>query len=131
MTQFVSSVRRRLSRVPFLLPYAFVAWRVMREWTPLLLLRNLQARRRSVTPIPPGRLIFSATGTRNVEWFLRAGKLSADSFRNALNELDRPIETFHDVLEFGCGCGRVLRHWNGTRGPHFHGTDYNPAWPEW
>src|SRR6266568_9240540 len=99
MTQFVSSVRRRLSRVPFLLPFAFVAWRVMREWTPMLLWRNVIARRRSAIPIPPGGLIFSATGTRNVEWFLSAGKLSADSFRMALNEIDRPIATFRNVLE--------------------------------
>jgi SAM-dependent methyltransferase len=131
MTQFVSSVRRRLSRVPFLLPFAFVAWRVMREGTPALLLRNQRARRKSLIPIPPGRLIFSATGTRNVEWFLKAGKLSAESFRMALNEIDRPIGSFRNVLEFGCGCGRVLRQWNGLRGPRFHGTDYNPAGPEW
>lgn len=131
MTQLVSSVRRRLSRVPFVLPIAFVAWRVMREWSPTLMLRNSAARRRASIPVPPNNLIFSATGTRNVEWFLRAGKLSADSFRSALIDLGRPVETFRRVLDLGCGCGRVLRHWDGTRGPRFFGTDYNPAGPEW
>jgi SAM-dependent methyltransferase len=97
----------------------------------MLLWRNAAARRGSRIPIPPGRLIFSATGTRDVEWFLKAGKLSADSFRMALDEIDRPVGTFRNILEFGCGCGRVLRQWNGLPGPEFHGTDYNPAGPEW
>jgi SAM-dependent methyltransferase len=97
----------------------------------MLVLRNARARRRSPIPVPPGRLIFSATGTRSVEWFLSAGKRSADSFQNALKDIGRPIESFHTVLEFGCGCGRVLRQWSGVQGPRFHGTDYNPAGPRW
>lgn len=131
MMQLVSSLRRRLSRTPFLLPIAFVAWRTVREWTPMLVWRNLKGRRNATIPIPPGRLIFSATGTRDVEWFLRAGKMSADSFRSALNDIERPIGSFRNVLDLGCGCGRVLRHWIDVRGAQFFGTDYNPAGPEW
>lgn len=131
MTKFVSSVRRRISRVPYVLPAAFVVWRVLREWRPSLVASNRRARRQSAIPIPPNSLIFSATGTRDVTWFLRAGKLSADSFKSALSDINRPIETFRNVLEFGCGCGRVLRQWVGVKGPKFCGTDYNPAGPNW
>ena len=28
------------------------------------------------------------------------------------------------ALDFGCGCGRVLRHWAGLEGPAIHGSDY-------
>ena len=131
MTQLVSSLRRRLSRIPFLLPMAFVTWRTMREWTPMLVWRNLKGRREATIAIPPGGLIFSATGTRNVDWFLRSGKMSADSFRSALNDINRPIESFVSILDLGCGCGRVLRHWTDVRGPKLFGTDYNPAGPDW
>jgi SAM-dependent methyltransferase len=35
------------------------------------------------------------------------------------------------VLDFGCGVGRVLRHWSGVTGPVLHGTDYNPELIDW
>lgn len=130
MTKFVSRVRRRLSGFPFL-PVAYGIWRTAREWGPSLLARNWKARRSASVPIPPGRLIFSATATRDVSWFLRSGKMGADSFRSALLELNRPIETFRAVLDMGCGCGRVLRHWNGIVGPRFFGTDYNLEAVNW
>lgn len=131
MTQLVSSLRRRFSHIPFLLPIAFVAWRTLREWTPMLVWRNLKERRNASVPIPPGGLIFSATGTRDVDWFLRSGKMSAESFRAALSDIQRPIGSFANVLDLGCGCGRVLRHWTDVRGPLFFGTDYNAAGPTW
>jgi SAM-dependent methyltransferase len=34
------------------------------------------------------------------------------------------------VLDFGCGCGRVTRHWKDLPG-HVHGTDYNPHLLRW
>jgi ubiquinone/menaquinone biosynthesis C-methylase UbiE len=35
------------------------------------------------------------------------------------------------VLDFGCGCGRVMRRWAGITGPSFHGSDYNPNLIDW
>ena len=35
------------------------------------------------------------------------------------------------VLDFGCGCGRVLRHWAGLEGPEIHGSDYNERLVAW
>jgi SAM-dependent methyltransferase len=42
-----------------------------------------------------------------------------------------PVPRMRRVLEFGCGSGRVLRHWQHVRGPQIHGTDYNPALADW
>jgi SAM-dependent methyltransferase len=105
----------------------------MRESGPSAVARNVQARRRASKelPIPPGNLLFAINASRSVEWFLDTGKQSAECFRAALAEIDRPIESFRDVLDFGCGCGRVLRQWNNTQGPRFHGTDYNPELIRW
>lgn len=42
------------------------------------------------------------------------------------------MESFHSVLDFGCGCGRVLRQWDGvTSAATFNGTDYNPRLVRW
>jgi SAM-dependent methyltransferase len=131
-TQRATQLRRRITAVG-LLPVAFVAWRTMREWSPRLVLRNRRLRKEfhNRTRIPPGNLIFSATGTRDVNWFLESGEQMADAFRSALESIGRPIETFDSVFELGCGCGRVLRQWTNVEGPMFFGSDYNPAGIEW
>ena len=35
------------------------------------------------------------------------------------------------MLDFGCGAGRILRHYSKVKGPHFYGIDYNPALIDW
>lgn len=130
MTQLASRIRRGLGGSA-LLPLAFVVWRNMKGWSPQLAVRNKRARQASKLPIPPGRLIFSATGTRDVSWFLRTGELTVQGLRAALDDLKRPIESFRAVLDLGCGCGRVLRQWSAVPGPHFFGTDYNPDGVKW
>ena len=35
------------------------------------------------------------------------------------------------VLDFGCGCGRVMRRWADVSGPAFFGSDYNPNLINW
>jgi SAM-dependent methyltransferase len=82
-------------------------------------------------PIPPDSLIFSSTGTRDVEWYLQSGKEFSAALRAALTEIGRPIESFSAVLDFGCGSGRVMRHWANTKGPTFSGSDYNPRSVAW
>jgi methylase of polypeptide subunit release factors len=93
--------------------------------------RNRAARRKHRLPIPPSSLIFSATATRDVEWFLQSGEASARAFREALSDIGRPLETFEHALDFGCGSGRVLRQWAGLTKPVFYGTDYNRKAVNW
>lgn len=124
---------RRLADSLGILPLAFVVWRNLREWTPALAVRNHQIRRQfqNFSPIPPGRLIFSSTGSRDVEWFLESGEATAAAFRLALQSIGRPITSFEAVFELGCGCGRVLRHWVHERGPKFYASDYNQKVISW
>jgi SAM-dependent methyltransferase len=35
------------------------------------------------------------------------------------------------ILDFGCGCGRVTRHWAKPVGPAIFGCDYNPELVGW
>ena len=127
-----SRLRRYVSRIG-LLPVAFVIWRTLREWSPQLARRNRQARREpsETLPIPPSSLIFSAAGSREVKWFLDSGKMAANCFKGALLDMDRPIESLSSVLDFGCGCGRVMRQWESVQGPAFSGCDYNEKAIKW
>jgi SAM-dependent methyltransferase len=131
-TQTATKLRRIFSSIG-LLPLAFVVWRNVRVWHPSLVIKNFRLRRQdsSAIPIPPGDLIFSATGTRDVEWFLESGTKTATAIRAALDSINRPLETFRDVFELGCGCGRVLRQWVHVEGPRFFASDYNPRGVDW
>jgi SAM-dependent methyltransferase len=92
-------------------------------------------------PIPPGKLIHAVAGTDDVPWFQSSGKLAASSISNTLERNGMELASLGAVLDFGCGVGRVLRHWvplavaedgRPRRGaPAFHGTDYNPALIDW
>jgi SAM-dependent methyltransferase len=106
----------------------------MQDLRPGMALSNARLRRaelRRGVPVPPGRLIYLSTTLRDVAWFLDGGARTAAEIRAALERIGRPIGSFDSVLDFGCGCGRVLRQWSGVNGPTFTGTDYNPAGPDW
>ena len=131
-TQYATRLRRVFSAMG-VMPFAFFVWRHVRFWSPGLIRKNRRLRQQhhTLTPIPPGNLIFSATGTRDVSWFLDSGVQTATAFRQALESIGRPLETFSDVFELGCGCGRVLRQWHNEEGPNFYASDYNPLGVEW
>ena len=62
-------------------------------------------------PVPPAQLIFRVAGTPDAAWFLESGRLAAESIRQALARADAHIEAMRSILDFGCGCGRVIRNW--------------------
>ena len=76
-------------------------------------------------PVPPPRLIVRVAGTADVGWFLESGRLAAESVQDALARHGRRIEELGALLDFGCGCGRVIRHWAGLDRTTVHGADAN------
>jgi SAM-dependent methyltransferase len=48
-------------------------------------------------------------GTDDVTWFLESGRRSVEDLIRALSAIGRPLDSFTDVLDFGCGCGRMSR----------------------
>lgn len=131
-TQRITLVRRFLAAAG-LLPFAFRIWRGVRYFRPSRLIADRRIRKAATndSPIPPAKLLLVTAATPDVEWFLKTGEQTAAAFRAALESIGRPIESFESVLDFGCGCGRVLRQWRGVDGPRFFGTDYNPDLVHW
>jgi SAM-dependent methyltransferase len=82
-------------------------------------------------PLPPTRLVVLVAGTPEPEWFLESGALAARSIRDALGNAGVELERLGAILDFGCGCGRVLRHWASLDGPEIWGTDYNERLVAW
>lgn len=92
---------------------------------------DYRLRRSATEPIPPARLLFVTSATSDVGWFFKSGEATRQAFTRALEGIGRPIESFRSVLDFGCGCGRMLRQWRDVEGPRFFGTDYNAQLASW
>lgn len=81
-------------------------------------------------PLPGPLLMVRVAGTADADWFLDSGRLAAQSIRTAVERAGTRFESLDDILDFGCGCGRVLRHWNGLRA-RICGSDLSRPAIEW
>lgn len=82
-------------------------------------------------PVPPRTLRTTVAGTPGLEWFLESGRQQAEIVRAAIERHGRPIADVERMLDFGCGCGRVIRHWSRLSGPEIYGSDYNRRLIRW
>lgn len=82
-------------------------------------------------PIPPTKLRNLVGGT-DVAGFLDSGKRSAASLEDVLKRNNRDLRECGAILDFGCGCGRVLRHLRDLSGrSQLYGCDYNGKLIDW
>jgi SAM-dependent methyltransferase len=82
-------------------------------------------------PVPPTRLIKLVQINGEIASYLRSGAFGTAGIINALIYNGYNIEKFERILDFGCGCGRIMRQWHGVKGPHFYGTDLNADLIHW
>jgi SAM-dependent methyltransferase len=123
MKALVKSAVRQLGLAP-------LAFRVRESWRS----RKRGSRPANSTdgfPIPPAKLIVLVTGSADVTWYTEGGNLGAESIRRSLNEAGRAPADFRAILDFGCGCGRVIRQWPLLTRAALHGADCNPALVAW
>jgi SAM-dependent methyltransferase len=83
-------------------------------------------------PLPPARLRAQA-GPRHADagYFLSSGSHHADLIRDLVREGGTELEDLDALLDWGCGCGRILRRWSHLSGTRVHGCDINPKMVEW
>ncbi|MGZ4358016.1 MAG: class I SAM-dependent methyltransferase [Gaiellaceae bacterium] len=112
------SVLRMLQRLGLVGP-AFRAYEMV------VALRPARVRPTDGLPLPPRRLMVRVAGTADGDWFLRSGKAAYDTVVSHV-----PVDASDAVLDFGCGCGRVLRYWRDHTGP-VAGCDRDDAAVAW
>jgi SAM-dependent methyltransferase len=97
------------------------------EWLPKDLQFKFHHRSDGLPPIPGPTLRHRVAGDYRIEWFHASGRETRDAFENALSTVGKSHEDFSAILDFGAGCGRVLR-WieNWGQGRELHGVDIDP-----
>lgn len=81
-------------------------------------------------PLPPAKLRVRVAGNADAAWFLEGGRLAEETLRGALERAGTRLEDMAAVLDFGCGCGRVLRWLAGLPG-ELHGSDFDGPAVAW
>jgi SAM-dependent methyltransferase len=81
-------------------------------------------------PLPPPEMMALTTGGYDPRSFYESGLEVAENAREVLAANHLSLGTFESLLDFGCGCGRVLRHWKNVDGER-RGADYNPYMLDW
>jgi 2-polyprenyl-3-methyl-5-hydroxy-6-metoxy-1,4-benzoquinol methylase len=79
--------------------------------------------------LPPADLRVKVAGTADIYSFLDGGEKAAATVRDLLSGQGIEADQVGRMLDFGCGCGRVLRHWRGTA--ELYGVDCNSELVEW
>jgi SAM-dependent methyltransferase len=78
-------------------------------------------------PLPPARMR-AQVGPLHVDarFFLESGRHNAELLRSLV-----PLDEIGALLDWGCGCGRVLRHWAMLEHTRVNGCDINPRMVAW
>lgn len=112
-----------------LLPLSFRVRCLFAPLRPATILRNTRFRRGHLPddlPLPSAKARFLVAGSAEIGWFLESGRMGADSIREILHKNHRDITTLASILDFGCGCGRVLRHLRHLQGVKIYAVDPAP-----
>jgi SAM-dependent methyltransferase len=83
-------------------------------------------------PLPPARLRAQVGPAHaDASYFLASGREHADLIRELLREDGTSVEELDALLDWGCGCGRVLRQWVDLPGTRVAGCDIDGRMIDW
>ena len=81
--------------------------------------------------LPPAALRVRVIAQADPQVFLSSGRTQAATLASAASAQGLPVEDCGRLLDFGCGCGRVTRHWQAYPGVEVHGTDHDEDLVAW
>lgn len=118
-------VRRVLERTGLIAPYY--------RWLERRSARGLDEAVDDGRPMPPAELVVMVSGPSR-RWFSEQGRADAARFRELAASHGADVARGLDVLDFGCGAGRIAR-WLAPEvvaaGGTFTGSDLNPRLSRW
>src|SRR5690606_8461027 len=82
-------------------------------------------------PFPPPKLIFDVIACRWAPVYYESGKQIVEDMERQLEDHGLSLASFHRILDFGCGCGRLIRHVHTHAAAELYGSDYNPNLIAW
>lgn len=101
--------------------YRYVDWRDRR-----------QVNKTGFAHLPPASLRYRVHGELDLQSFLESGRQCSQDIRAAFTTIEKDIESFQRILDFGCGCGRTIV-WFSTLADtvQISGTDIDVAAIDW
>lgn len=81
-------------------------------------------------PVPPRELRY-LVGRPEVADFLEMGAQCARRLAEGVRAHGGELQESEAILDFGCGCGRTIRHLAHLRRTRLHGCDYNAVLVSW
>jgi SAM-dependent methyltransferase len=122
-----ASIRRVLARVHLARPLIWLRYR--------LLARRVGEPTKPADdglPVPPSLLLVGISSqVRSVDWYLDSGRGDFEAIEHLLASHGVEARSLRDVLDFGCGCGRIARRWRDYGDVRIHGCDYDPRMAQW
>jgi SAM-dependent methyltransferase len=86
---------------------------------------------KSIPPAPPKHLQIRVVGVY-VPDFIRSGVRTYQLLNDALKSVSKNLDGFKTILDFGCGCGRIIRAFRHfLPSQNLYGTDIDPEAIEW
>ncbi len=82
-------------------------------------------------PLPPPFLVYKVSSKFDLRRHLESGPQSIELIEKAIAPAGLSLEQFTSILDWGCGCGRVVRHLAKRFDAEVHGCDYNPQLIRW
>jgi SAM-dependent methyltransferase len=82
-------------------------------------------------PVPPIYLIYLTINNPSLFDYFRGGYITSRSIKRLLKKNDINANDFESILDFGSGCGRVIRDFSNLENAELYGSDYNPKLVNW
>jgi SAM-dependent methyltransferase len=82
-------------------------------------------------PVPPPLLRVQNVNSPDLDYFFARGERSAKAIAEASARHGLAISDVNRLFDFGCGCGRVLRHWGAYPELEPWGSDLSVAATDW
>jgi SAM-dependent methyltransferase len=86
-------------------------------------------------PLPPPEMVHITAGMFDrkqiYDRFLSGGEAGMEGLAGILDQHGVDPRELGSILDYGSGCGRVIRHWPAVTDATLFGSDYNPFLVEW